>query len=50
MVWYRLIYKDGRHSAWTRDYAWLRECAYFFEATIESKIFEKDEKKYLTNR
>lgn len=39
MTYYRLIYRDGTHGAWTTDYAWIEECAKFFGATIESKIF-----------
>jgi len=39
MKYYRLIYKGGSHGAWTRDYAWIAECAKFFGATIETKIF-----------
>ena len=32
---YRLVYKDGSHSAWTSDYEYITEMAKFFRAEIE---------------
>lgn len=36
---YRLVYRDGSHGAWSANLEWLRDCATFFGATIESKEF-----------
>lgn len=35
MTYYRLVFKDGAHSAWTTDYEMIQEDAKFFGATIE---------------
>lgn len=35
-MYYRLKYRDGSHGAWTKDYAWIQECATFFHAKIET--------------
>ena len=32
---YRLIFKDGSHSAWSTDKEWVVENAKFFRADIE---------------
>lgn len=32
---YRLVYKDGSHSAWSSDYNYIKEMAEFFRAEIE---------------
>ena len=37
MTWYRLKYKDGTHGAWTQNYDWIKECAKFFNAIIETE-------------
>ena len=39
MTYYRLVYKDGTHGAWTRNYEWIADCARFFGAKIESRVF-----------
>ena len=36
---YRIVYKDGTHSAWTGDYNWAKKNADFFKARVEMKIF-----------
>lgn len=33
---YRLIFKDGTHSAWTTDKKFIEENAKFFSAKIET--------------
>ena len=36
---YRIVYKDGTHSAWTRDYNWAKKNADFFKGKVEMKTF-----------
>ena len=36
---YRIVYKDGTHSAWTRDYNWAKKNADFFKGRVEMKTF-----------
>ena len=38
-TFYRLVYKNGNHSAWDDDIERIREYAEFFEAKIESCDF-----------
>ena len=33
---YRLVYKDGSHGAWSSDLEYIREMAKFFRAEIET--------------
>lgn len=33
--YYRLVYRDGSHGAWSTNLEWLKECAKMFRATIE---------------
>lgn len=33
---YRLVYKDGSHGAWTRDYDRIKELADLWGAKIET--------------
>lgn len=37
-TYYRLIFKDGTHSAWNRDYEFVKENAEFFGAEIETWV------------
>ena len=34
-VYYRLVFKDGGHSAWSSNYERMKEMANFFDAKIE---------------
>jgi hypothetical protein len=40
IIRYRLIYKNGTHSAWTTNKAQIEESAQFFNAKIETWIVE----------
>lgn len=40
MKYYRLVFKDGRHSAWNSDFKTVKENAEFFHAEIEEMILE----------
>ena len=44
-MWYRLVYKNGRHGAWTKDLKQTQEMAIFFNAKIEIKAEEDTKKK-----
>ena len=35
--YYRLVYRDGSHGAWTTDLEWLKECAKKFHAIIQKR-------------
>lgn len=39
MKMYRLRYKDGSYGAWGSNIEWIEDCAKFFGATIEERIF-----------
>lgn len=34
-TYYRLVFKDGSHGAWSSDYESIKESAKFFGAKIE---------------
>lgn len=36
---YRIVYKNGTHSAWTSDYEWAKKNADFFKARVEMRLF-----------
>lgn len=36
MMW-RLVYSDGSHGAWSRDFEEIKRLAKFFNADIEEK-------------
>ena len=43
-TWYRLVYKDGGHGAWTTNTAWIDECLKTFRgAVVETKELKKFE-------
>ena len=44
MRMYRVIFKDGTHGAWTKNYAEAKRSADFFHGRIESKVFEEKTK------
>lgn len=35
-TWYRLVFKNGTHSAWSRDKESIEKDAKFFRARIET--------------
>lgn len=35
--WFRLVFRDGSVSAWTRDYEQIKADAQFFRARIEER-------------
>ena len=41
MVYYRLVFKNGHHGAWTSDFDRIQESAKFFGARIEYQYFER---------
>lgn len=40
MTYYRLVFKDGTHSAWSTNYELIKEDAKFFNVTIEKWVIE----------
>jgi len=40
--WYRLVYKDHSHGAWSNDIERLRENAKFFGAEIEEMEYDDE--------
>lgn len=37
MTYYRLVYKDGSHGAWSTNLEWLKDCAKVLNAEIEER-------------
>lgn len=35
MTWYRVVYRDGSHGAWTSDREWAYTTAKLFRAEVE---------------
>jgi len=35
MTWYRIVYKDGSHGAWTSNREWAYTTAELFHAEVE---------------
>ena len=42
MMYYRLKFKNGTYSAWTKDFDRIEADAEFFNAKIEQKFFKKN--------
>ena len=40
MELYRLVFKDGRHSAWSLNKERVEKDARFFHATVETKCLD----------
>ena len=38
-AFYRIVYKNGTHGAWSKDYEYIKKNAKFFGGKIEMKIF-----------
>ena len=39
-TWYRVVYKDGRHSAWDTDKAWIEHIAETYGGEVETKVVD----------
>lgn len=39
MKMYRLIFSDGSHGAWEKNFEYIKEKAKFFNTEIETQIF-----------
>ena len=37
--WYRVVYRDGTHGAWNKDYEEVKAIAKFFRAEIEERAW-----------
>ncbi len=40
MKFYRIVFKDGRHCAWSSDYESVKKSAEFFGAEIGEKVVD----------